>query len=84
MIFAPDLKADWRAAARYLNSVDPAQAIAVDVVTTGQGPNVEVETARYYLGAKRPARAYDRETTTFDEPAWVAVGGRGHTTGMLK
>lgn len=76
MIFSRDLKADWRAAARYMNSVDPAQVIAVHVVTIGQGPNVEVETARYYLGSKRPVRAYDRETTTFDKPVWVAVGGR--------
>ena len=84
LIFSPDLKADWRAAAAFLNRDDPAQAVEVHVVATEGGPNVEVETARYYLGGNRAIQRFDRETTGFVKPAWLAVGLRnGLETGEV-
>ena len=76
LIFAPDLKADWRAAALFLDRIDPARDTAVYVAATGGGPNVEIETARYYLGEKRPIDAFEGASTTFAKPVWVAVGLR--------
>lgn len=51
-VYAPGLKADWRAfsavlAARLAN--DPAGEVVVAVKSDAPGRNVEVETARYYL-----------------------------------
>jgi len=52
MVYDHDLKADWRAAAAALGRLDPAGRDPVVVIS--RGDNVEVETARYYLGPRRP------------------------------
>lgn len=48
-VYAPDLKADWRAAAHYLGTFLPESTVKVVVVSADPARNVEVETARYYL-----------------------------------
>lgn len=45
MVYAPDLKADWRSAAAYLDRHDPDAAIVV--------VNVRVDAPKYYLGPGR-------------------------------
>jgi hypothetical protein len=47
-VYAPDLKANWRAAAELLRREAPGATVAV--ATDAPEHNVEVETARYYLG----------------------------------
>jgi hypothetical protein len=80
MVFAPDLKADWRAAAVKLAQADPSGAEPVVVMATDPFHNVEVETARYYLGPRRAALALPpdpRSLAPFVGPRfWVAVGVR--------
>jgi mannosyltransferase len=52
MVFAADLKADWRSfsAAIFKGLVDhPRDSVLVIVASAGQDRNFEVETARYYL-----------------------------------
>jgi hypothetical protein len=46
-VYSPDLKADWRDAAARIAGWDPPPAVIV--LAAESGPNVEVETARYYL-----------------------------------
>ncbi|HWE36062.1 MAG TPA: glycosyltransferase family 39 protein [Isosphaeraceae bacterium] len=49
-VYAPDLKADWRAARRYLDGFDFEDTpVTVVVVSADPRHNVEVETAREYL-----------------------------------
>jgi mannosyltransferase len=51
-VYAPGLKADWRGFSKSLADQAPeadSDPTAVVVESTGPGPNVEVETARYYL-----------------------------------
>jgi hypothetical protein len=51
-VYAPDLKADWRAcaaAAAVRMATKPAQSVTFVVMPPGPGENHEVETARYYL-----------------------------------
>jgi 4-amino-4-deoxy-L-arabinose transferase-like glycosyltransferase len=50
-VYAPGLKADWRSAAAYLGSTRaPGNVTTVIVLTDNPRRNLEVETARYYLG----------------------------------
>lgn len=51
--FAPDLKADWRAAAAMLSQADPSGLEPVLVTTNDPKQNLEIVTARYYLGGRR-------------------------------
>ncbi|HEV3162493.1 MAG TPA: glycosyltransferase family 39 protein [Isosphaeraceae bacterium] len=46
-VYAPDLKADWRSAASFLQKFSRPTVI---VLSTDPDHNLEVETARYYLG----------------------------------
>jgi 4-amino-4-deoxy-L-arabinose transferase-like glycosyltransferase len=48
MVYAPDLKADWRSAARSILRWPPRPVVIVFSGDPAQ--NVEIETARYYLG----------------------------------
>ncbi|HEV3120425.1 MAG TPA: hypothetical protein VGY53_00915, partial [Isosphaeraceae bacterium] len=54
MVYAPDLKADWRAARELLEraSLSNSPFDCVYVVTEDPRNTVEVETARYYLGQR--------------------------------
>ena len=46
-VYRPDLKADWRDLAVYLDQHDPGAPIAV--ISADTSGNMEIETARYYL-----------------------------------
>jgi mannosyltransferase len=83
-VFASDLKADWREAARFLDS--RSRDVAVVVLSDNPGRNVEAETARYYLGVGTTVIAAE-STVGATKPllslpsneAWFAVGLRqGH------
>ena len=50
-VYRPDLKADWRAAAAYLDRREPGALVAV--ISADPSRNVEFESARYYF---RPDR----------------------------
>jgi mannosyltransferase len=84
-VYAPDLKADWRAASIYLRRVDPAATGPVVVASTDPSTNVEIETARYYLGPDRlvvpmpeppDARSILRTIPPGTRRAWIAIGLR--------
>ncbi|MBX6315237.1 MAG: hypothetical protein IRY99_20350, partial [Isosphaeraceae bacterium] len=80
-VYAPDLKADWRAAAALVARECPADR-AIVVVATDAERNVEVETARYYLGpevAVLPAERADEILERLPESPkclWLAIGVR--------
>jgi mannosyltransferase len=84
-VYRPDLKADWRGAAAYLSRRDPGALVAV--VSPSPPENIEVETARYYLGPRRAVIPCPREPsdlTLGPDPFWVAIGMRaGRTVGEL-
>ncbi len=46
-VYRPDLKADWRDVAAYLNRRDPGAVVAV--ISADSSSNTELETARYYF-----------------------------------
>ncbi len=50
-VYRPDLKADWKDVASYLNRRDPGAVVAV--ILTNPVGNTELETARYYFGPGR-------------------------------
>jgi hypothetical protein len=83
-VYAPDLKADWRGAAAFLDRSDPSATEPVVVTSADPAHNVEVETARYYLGPRRPVMPMPERPEDLD-PAllpgdghvWFAVGLRG-------
>jgi 4-amino-4-deoxy-L-arabinose transferase-like glycosyltransferase len=52
-VYDPERKADWRAAASYLDGTFPEGATVV-VATTADLRNVEIEVARYYLPIRFP------------------------------
>jgi 4-amino-4-deoxy-L-arabinose transferase-like glycosyltransferase len=85
MVFRPDLKADWRGAAAYLDRRDPSALVAV--ISADRARNVEFESARYYF---RPGRAVIPCPNPLAELAhagtsvWVSVGLRdGRPAGVL-
>jgi hypothetical protein len=84
-VYRPDLRADWRGAAAYLESRDPGALVAV--VSADPSRNVEFESARYYF---RPGRAVIPCPVSLGELAggrtgvWVSVGLRdGRPVGVL-
>lgn len=80
MVFAPDLKADWRAAATFLTTRDPTEAEPVIVISNDPAHNVEVVTAHYYLGPRRPIfpDAIPPGASASPSRLWLAVGLRDH------
>ncbi len=81
-VYAPDLKADWRGFAANLAARAPGVEVLVIVAPSGDGPNVEVETARYYLPSG--CRAIGLEEATPERLAnsgasdvYLAIGARG-------
>jgi mannosyltransferase len=87
-VYAPDQKADWRLAAEMLDRLDPDARQPVVVVSNDPAQNVEVETARYYLGSRRQAFPLPADprglAPLLRKPAvsrvWIAIGVRD---GML-
>ena len=77
LIFAPDLKADWRGAAPVLDRLDPGRSEPVVVVATDPAYNVEVVTARYYLGPDRLVVAAPPLAGVARGRYWLASGIRG-------
>ncbi len=62
-VYDPELKADWRGfSARLASSRGEPGTTLVIVASSNQGPNVEVETARYYLPEGCEAIALDEAT----------------------
>jgi len=76
-VYRPGSKADWRAAAAYLDARDPGAMVAV--ISADPSHNVESETARYYLGPGRlviPWPGQPGDLTRGQSPAWVSIGLR--------
>lgn len=76
--YDPGRKADWRGFAADLAARPEGKALVI-VATSGQGPNIEVETARYYLPVA--CEAIGLEEATADrlggaDAIYLAVGTR--------
>jgi hypothetical protein len=84
-VYRPDLKADWRGAAAYLDQRDPSALVAV--VSPDPPRNLECESARYYFRRDRvvipcPRRLSDE--VSGQTPVWIAIGLRnGQSVGAL-
>jgi len=85
MVFRPDLKADWRGAAAFLDQRGSSGIVAVSSADPSR--NVEFEAARYYLGPRWivipcPRRLSD--LTDGKTVVWVSIVLRdGQTAGAL-
>jgi 4-amino-4-deoxy-L-arabinose transferase-like glycosyltransferase len=75
LVYAPDLKADWRAAARFLDREAPG--VRLVVTATDPEHNVEVETARYYLAPERTINPGPIAEHSQSTPVWISVGTDG-------
>jgi uncharacterized membrane protein len=80
LVYDPDLKADWRTFATDLASRSIRPAVVI-VAPPGQGTNVEIETARYYLPDGCEAIPLDESTAerlgrTEAASVFLAVGSR--------
>jgi hypothetical protein len=76
-VYRPDLKADWRGAAAFLDARDPGAPVAI-FASTSSG-DTERETARYYLGPdRRLISSTDQlgNSSLNRDLIWVAVGLR--------
>ncbi len=76
-VYRPDLKADWRGAAAYLNRRDPGAPVAI--LSADASGDTELETARYYLGPDRRLISWaDRpgDVIPSRDPTWVAISLR--------
>lgn len=73
-VYAPGIKADWRAGAVVVRAADPEGAT---VVVYSEDPrwSREVEVARYYLGPGYEVRTAAKAGSP-SAPAWLAVGLR--------
>jgi mannosyltransferase len=77
-VYRPDLKADWKDLAAYLNRQDPSAMVAI--IAANPSGNTELETARYYLEPDRVVVAWsDRliELTASQKPLWASIGLQG-------
>lgn len=78
MVYTPDLKADWRAAAREIERAFPQGRVIVAVASADPARNVEVETARYYLADRcEVVPAQDLEGSQASSALVFATGTRG-------
>jgi hypothetical protein len=82
LVFAPDRTADWRAAAATLARLDPSSREPVVIITADPTFDQSViETARYYLGPRRPIFTLSSRQRVLDRPAariWIAISLKGH------
>jgi mannosyltransferase len=83
-VYRPDLKADWRGAAAYLNRRDPSAPVAI--LSADASGDTELETARYYLGPDRRLISWTDQPGDFSgrNPLWVTISLRkGQPVSML-
>jgi mannosyltransferase len=73
-VYRPDLKADWRNVAAYLNRRDPSAVVSI--ISPGPSGNLELETARYYFGPGRVVHRWlDQPGNSPSSPVsgWVSI-----------
>ena len=84
-VYRPDLKADWKDVAAYLNQRDPGAVVAV--ISADLSGNTELETARYYFGPGRvviPWSGQPGDLMSRQGSVWVSIGLRdGQPMGEL-
>jgi mannosyltransferase len=84
-VYRPDLRADWRGAAAYLDSRDPGVLVAV--ISADPLRNVEFESARYYFRPGRAVIPCPKSLSSLpggQTAIWVSVGLRdGRPMGVL-
>jgi hypothetical protein len=84
-VYRPDLKADWKDVAAYINRRDPDAVVAV--ISADRSSNTELETARYYFGPTRVVTPWsDRPGDLMNRrgSVWVSISLRdGQPTGEL-
>ena len=84
-VYRPDLKADWKAAAVYLNQRDPTAVVAI--FSAGPSRTTELETARYYFGPRRVIMSWPDQLDDLalsSSSIWVSIGLRdGQPLGTL-
>ncbi len=85
MVFRPDLKADWRGAAAFLDQQGSTGIVAV--TSADPSRNVEFEAARYYLGPRWIGIPCPRRLSDLaggKSVVWVSIGLRdGQAAGTL-
>ncbi len=86
LVYAPGLKADWRAMAAQLALRDPNATEPVLVVSSDPDKNREIVPARYYLGPNRPVVALPCPVSEIvalrrapTRRLWLAIGTRDGT-----
>jgi 4-amino-4-deoxy-L-arabinose transferase-like glycosyltransferase len=91
-VYAPGLKADWRAFSTVLTermARTPGEAVTVLVKSEDPARNVEVDTARYYLPEKCQALPLEAAVakgleTRVNGPVLVAIGAKDDPSGVLQ
>jgi mannosyltransferase len=84
-VYRPDLKADWKGVAAYINQRDPGAVVAV--ISADLSSYTELETARYYFGPDRvviPWSSEPGDSMSRHGSIWVSIGLRdGQLIGEL-
>jgi mannosyltransferase len=74
-VYRPDLKADWKDVAAYINQRDPGAVVAV--ISPELSSNTELETARYYFGPGRlviPWSSQPGDLMSRHGSIWASIG----------
>ena len=84
-VYRPDLKADWKDVAAYINQRDPGAIVAV--FSADPSSNTELETARYYFGPSQvvvPWFGRPDDLMSRQDSVWVSISLRdGQPMGVL-